>query len=284
MSELECSVCLEKFTPDGHKMPRICIPCGHSFCNTCIEEIANISKAACPTCKTYMFVDKSTNKPKCPVNYSLVTVIQALDQKFLVKSNPEMDLDNNKNTEHILASLKSERNRLVNEQSELQSQILQLEQIVHIEKSKLHHLNKALQDIDFNITKIEFSKNVDISVSNSIENLSYIKKNYNPLKDSKDLLMASKNKNNFPNILSFDLSNQKTNFIPNNDQNYTNNHEILMNNQSNFDPFKPLDYDPFQSIQSSGGQAINASTNSNNNMKSGSKKDYSLDDPFELFN
>jgi hypothetical protein len=280
MSELECSVCLEKFTPDGPKMPRICIPCGHSFCNTCIEEISNTSKAACPTCKTYMLIDKSTNKPKCPVNYSLVTVIQALDQKFLVKSNPEMDLDNNKNTEHILASLKSERNRLVNEQSELQSQILQLEQIVHIEKSKLHHLNKALQDIDFNITKIEFSKNVDISVSNSIENLSCIKKNHNPLKDSKDPLIVSESKNNFSYTLPFDLSNQKNDFIPINNQNYTNNNQMLMNNQSNFDPFKPLDYDPFQSS----GQAINTLTNSYNNTKSVSKKDYPHDDPFELFN
>ena len=50
--ETECTVCYEVFVD-----PKL-LPCRHSYCNTCIQELTKGSKLQCPMCKSFCDVDQ----------------------------------------------------------------------------------------------------------------------------------------------------------------------------------------------------------------------------------
>ena len=45
-----CSVCFEPYEEKGNHVPLI-LPCLHTFCEKCIEELVNQKKLECPECK-----------------------------------------------------------------------------------------------------------------------------------------------------------------------------------------------------------------------------------------
>ena len=70
---LECSVCSDFFVP-GTRPPKT-LPCGHSFCSSCLHVLYKDSTLNCPTCRTTC--SPPGNKiEKLPTNY---TVIEMLD-------------------------------------------------------------------------------------------------------------------------------------------------------------------------------------------------------------
>ena len=46
---LECPVCTETYSPQEH-VPKM-LPCGHTFCNICLENVASDRQIECPKCK-----------------------------------------------------------------------------------------------------------------------------------------------------------------------------------------------------------------------------------------
>ena len=46
---LECAVCTETYSPQEH-IPKM-LPCGHTFCNICLENVASDKSIECPKCK-----------------------------------------------------------------------------------------------------------------------------------------------------------------------------------------------------------------------------------------
>jgi len=45
----ECAVCYHQYN-EGDHMP-VMLPCGHSFCYECVQEMRRIARARCPTCR-----------------------------------------------------------------------------------------------------------------------------------------------------------------------------------------------------------------------------------------
>ena len=50
-----CSICLEEFTHDGDRCPKL-LPCSHTLCVSCLEQIrranpCNLSPIQCPECR-----------------------------------------------------------------------------------------------------------------------------------------------------------------------------------------------------------------------------------------
>ena len=58
-----CAVCGECFGPDK-KCPRI-LPCGHSFCHLCLENVIHQDRL-CPTCRKEIAASSSES---LPINY-----------------------------------------------------------------------------------------------------------------------------------------------------------------------------------------------------------------------
>ena len=61
----ECQVCLEEMTK---KKPRL-LPCGHSFCSSCLNEILRPEGFRCPTCR---FKVDETDINRIPVNFNIL--------------------------------------------------------------------------------------------------------------------------------------------------------------------------------------------------------------------
>ena len=46
---LECPICMERYSPQ-ERIPKV-LPCGHTFCNICLENVASRQRLECPNCK-----------------------------------------------------------------------------------------------------------------------------------------------------------------------------------------------------------------------------------------
>ncbi len=46
----ECSVCLETFSQDGDRVPKL-LPCSHTLCLGCLMELVKGPKVDCPECR-----------------------------------------------------------------------------------------------------------------------------------------------------------------------------------------------------------------------------------------
>ena len=46
---LECPICMERYLPQ-ERIPKV-LPCGHTFCNICLEHTASGHRLECPNCK-----------------------------------------------------------------------------------------------------------------------------------------------------------------------------------------------------------------------------------------
>ncbi|XP_051505535.1 E3 ubiquitin/ISG15 ligase TRIM25-like isoform X2 [Myxocyprinus asiaticus] len=69
--ELQCSICLDVF------IDPVTIPCGHSFCKTCLKECWDNSKGCCcPYCK-----ETFSKRPDLKVNTALRQVVQHFKEK-----------------------------------------------------------------------------------------------------------------------------------------------------------------------------------------------------------
>lgn len=109
----------------------------------------------CPSCKVRLLVDPTTKKPHCPINYALVSVLQAWPTHTDSYSGGHTSRNDAVKNAELLSSLKSERTRINNEATEIQSQISQLEQIILSEKVKFAHNLKLKTEIDLRISDLE---------------------------------------------------------------------------------------------------------------------------------
>ena len=67
----ECSICLEGYN-DQSKCPRI-LPCGHSFCQICLERLLRRNSIHCPTCRKTVGVP--TGVAGMPRNFALLEIV-----------------------------------------------------------------------------------------------------------------------------------------------------------------------------------------------------------------
>lgn len=172
-NSFECNVCLNKFSSEGVREPKICIPCGHTICAECLNGLSSsrMSGPSCPSCRVPLALDATTRKVICPTNYALVTVIQVMEQKALLQKFGRSSESGMDDIRALLASLKTERARVANEYGELQSQVSQLEQLLIGEKSKLLYVTKALNELDLRISDVEGGRN-NSEIASSRANIS----------------------------------------------------------------------------------------------------------------
>jgi len=82
---MECTICL-RYWNQGDCIPKS-LPCGHSFCTTCLEDLFNSKKIGvlCPICNVQhkMTLSELQSLPK---NFSLLALIS--DRKGITKENP----------------------------------------------------------------------------------------------------------------------------------------------------------------------------------------------------
>jgi len=90
----------------------------------------------------------------CPTNYALVNVVQVMEQKALLQKFGRT-AEAVEDGKELLASLKTERARILNEHKELSSQVSQLEQLLISEKSKLLYVAKTMNELDLRIADLE---------------------------------------------------------------------------------------------------------------------------------
>lgn len=86
MNSSECTICMEYF--DEKKQRPRCLPCGHTFCNTCIDHSIAIGDKACATCRK---PHKASKASALPVNF---LVEEILKEKHLAINSNQLDISN----------------------------------------------------------------------------------------------------------------------------------------------------------------------------------------------
>ncbi|XP_066955640.1 uncharacterized protein [Macrobrachium rosenbergii] len=76
-SHLECKICCNEFSED--RCPRI-LPCSHSFCGPCIDELISTQKKHCPVCREEFTVDSAED---LMINRDLLDVAKLLSSMHL---------------------------------------------------------------------------------------------------------------------------------------------------------------------------------------------------------
>ena len=77
----DCSVCFEKFTPEGKNVPRI-LPCSHTLCEKCIEDILDKTMTEdqgflpCPQCQRKHQVDPEDGVKTFPQNHFILPILR----------------------------------------------------------------------------------------------------------------------------------------------------------------------------------------------------------------
>jgi hypothetical protein len=64
-----CPVCADSYQSEEKKCPRI-LPCGHTFCHSCINELRTYNGIKCPYCSTYHY--SIHEACECVKNYALI--------------------------------------------------------------------------------------------------------------------------------------------------------------------------------------------------------------------
>ena len=75
---MDCGICLENYNSDS-KVP-IILPCGHTYCYTCIENIIR-KKIKCPNCRA--LVPRNISPSSLTVNYAVISMLDTT-------ANPDM--------------------------------------------------------------------------------------------------------------------------------------------------------------------------------------------------
>ncbi|KAG7164693.1 uncharacterized protein LOC121871292 [Homarus americanus] len=70
---LECTLCYEEYNETGRR-PR-CLPCGHTFCSSCVASSIFRSKVTCPNCRKEHF---AVTEMQFPVSYGMEALIRKL--------------------------------------------------------------------------------------------------------------------------------------------------------------------------------------------------------------
>lgn len=78
---MECSVCYSTFDSHEHR-PRT-LPCGHTFCTTCIEGVVDrtSSTARCPSCRAFSFATFAEQFPVSYIAEALMTQLEKMKMK-----------------------------------------------------------------------------------------------------------------------------------------------------------------------------------------------------------
>eukprot|EP00301_Raphidiophrys_heterophryoidea_P013387 c20791_g1_i1.p1 GENE.c20791_g1_i1~~c20791_g1_i1.p1 ORF type:complete len:283 (+),score=47.85 c20791_g1_i1:39-851(+) len=66
-SKLNCTICFERFRAFGEDRIPVVLPCGHTFCRSCINELCARStkpQIECPTCRANVSCPPGSNFPK----------------------------------------------------------------------------------------------------------------------------------------------------------------------------------------------------------------------------
>ena len=87
---LSCQVCFEDFEEDGAHVPRI-LPCSHTLCESCINQLIQNKKLECPECRTTHPAGNQRNGKRFPQNN---------DRLVLVRCRKEESDGNEKCKEH----------------------------------------------------------------------------------------------------------------------------------------------------------------------------------------
>ena len=72
---LSCQVCFEDFEVDGDRVPRI-LPCSHTLCESCINQLIQNKKLECPECRTTHKAGNQQNHKRFPQNKYLLVHIR----------------------------------------------------------------------------------------------------------------------------------------------------------------------------------------------------------------
>ncbi|XP_068246208.1 uncharacterized protein [Palaemon carinicauda] len=72
---ITCAVCSEEYSSGKHD-PLI-LPCGHTFCRNCINNMKDIKNHFCPTCRDEI---KEATYEKLPLNFSILSLSQNMPQ------------------------------------------------------------------------------------------------------------------------------------------------------------------------------------------------------------
>ncbi|CAB4009380.1 tripartite motif-containing 13 [Paramuricea clavata] len=104
---ISCEVCAEQFTHNEGYVPRV-LPCGHTFCESCIEKLKTIKRhkqdhgrrlvtfdysVSCPRCMNETVLNKCSST--LPKNYSYLDLIEDVleKQKDICPHHPDYVLD-----------------------------------------------------------------------------------------------------------------------------------------------------------------------------------------------
>ncbi|XP_041362155.1 LON peptidase N-terminal domain and RING finger protein 1-like [Gigantopelta aegis] len=147
--EITCILCIEVFSD-----PRT-VPCGHTFCRACLQDLFNANKKAhgvcpCPVCrKTVHIPDRTKPVSSCadqfPRNVALVQAIDTINKLKQCKTTEaaQLMLKNGKLEEALAAAEKGQNMALIGECHFIMSRL-------HSDKTDnmedvVHHLNKAVE-------------------------------------------------------------------------------------------------------------------------------------------
>ena len=88
-SSNECSVCLEEFTKEGDRCPKL-LPCGHTLCVSCLGAVSQLIslkglEIQCPECRVY-HVLPPTGPKGFPTNSYILHILD-LEKKITEKEN-----------------------------------------------------------------------------------------------------------------------------------------------------------------------------------------------------
>jgi hypothetical protein len=98
--EVTCPICFDHYN-DKDKVPRI-LPCGHTFCQSCLMDLRTSNILTCPTCRKYFAPDvkqliknftilgKKDLKNECIIDY-MCTHKDAMDQTVHLEEEKNTD-------------------------------------------------------------------------------------------------------------------------------------------------------------------------------------------------
>jgi transcriptional regulator NrdR family protein len=183
MEAIQCGLCLEQYTENGRRMP-LNIPCGHSACMGCLENIRN---SCCPFCrKKFSGTIKNFSR-----NLTVIGLIDTI-AKYSPKSggsglNPRVEASkmsteelraHNRHIEEELAKREREIKQLADlraHHSQLRNDITQMRATIQNKMSEMRQVENDVHELEskFNGSKTQFIDDSGLLIFNLLLLLKY---------------------------------------------------------------------------------------------------------------